>query len=63
MFSLSETGPGRGRCKGTPEPGTLHPDGRRRVCSYGGPCAQMYLDWGGVLPELVRGEPCAGAVV
>jgi hypothetical protein len=60
-FSLSETGPGRGRCKGAPEPDALRPDGGRRVCSYVGPCAQIFLVWSGVFPELVCGEPSAGA--
>jgi hypothetical protein len=47
--SLSATGPG----KGAPEPGVLRSDGEGHACSYGGPCARMWLRRRGALPELL----------
>jgi hypothetical protein len=53
VFPLSAIGPSRGRCKGAPEPSGLFLDGERHACSYGGPCARVWLGRRGALPEQV----------
>jgi hypothetical protein len=63
VFSLSARGPGWGRCKRAPEPGVLRPDGERHACSYGGPCARMWLRKRGARPELVWSGTYDGAAV
>jgi hypothetical protein len=58
-LSLSARGRGRSHFKGAPEPGVLLPDGEVHACSYEGPCARMWLQRHGALPELVLGVRCA----